>query len=623
MYFKKLELTGFKSFAEKTTLEFPAGVTAIVGPNGCGKSNIADSIRWVLGEQSVKSLRGSDMQDVIFNGSSVKEPLNFAEVSLTLSNTSKILPIEYDEVVISRRLYRSGESEYLLNQNTVRLKDIHELLLGTGVGLDSYAIVEQGKMDVILNARPEDRRVIFEEAAGITKYKSKKKEALRKIEQTDENLLRVNDILQEVKRQIGSLERQAKKAENYKKEFEKLKNLELWSASKEFFMFQNQKQSKEDSRRAVQEEEARCVAEAQSAEERTRVKRESFQQIEEALKKHDLEEMSVSADVRKNQDRILLNRERVGELSAKKENLIRQIEASRRRIQTLGTELDTLLEQSDSFGNEETQKDSVLAGLQAAFTAVEDEIRLLQGEQASKEGRSREIQRELSRFQTAIAQGQTQSSGLAHRRKKLLQDQEALLKEIRQAEDALQGSLFDGLPKTSEVHLSAGFESRIRQFKDKLIAILRRLASSSRGVLNPDEETELDGEIKVFADEISAIKVKTSDSQVLHGHWAESKKKAEEKIALIEAESRALLEEENRLEESAKKNEAEIHLLGEEERASAAATQSLEEQIRACLAQKEHRLVGLTESRLKYSQSAERRERFEKDKERLLESKIS
>ena len=244
MHFKKLELIGFKSFAEKTAIEFPAGVTAIVGPNGCGKSNIADAIRWVLGEQSVKSLRGSDMQDVIFNGSSVKEPLNFAEVSLTLSNESRILSIEYDEVMISRRLYRSGESEYLLNQNAVRLKDIQELLMGTGIGTDSYAIIEQGRMDVILNSKPEDRRAIFEEAAGITKYKSKKKEALRKLEQTDANLLRINDILQEVKRQIGSIERQAKRAESYKKEFDKLKKLELWAASREFLVFESDKKNK-------------------------------------------------------------------------------------------------------------------------------------------------------------------------------------------------------------------------------------------------------------------------------------------------------------------------------------------------------------------------------------------
>ena len=174
MYFKKLEIIGFKSFAEKTLIQFEAGVTAIVGPNGCGKSNVSDAIRWVLGEQSAKSLRGSNMEDIIFNGSAAQEPLNFAEVSLTLSNEAKIFAIDYDEITITRRLYRSGESEYLLNKNTVRLRDIHELLLGTGIGTESYSVIEQGKMDVILNSKPEDRRVIFEEAAGITKFKSKK-----------------------------------------------------------------------------------------------------------------------------------------------------------------------------------------------------------------------------------------------------------------------------------------------------------------------------------------------------------------------------------------------------------------------------------------------------------------
>ena len=179
MYFKKLELVGFKSFAQKTTIEFESGVTAIVGPNGCGKSNISDAIRWVIGEQSAKSLRGASMEDVIFNGSAEQEPLNFAEVSLVLDNSSRLLPIDYEEVTITRRLFRSGESEYVLNKNSVRLKDIHDMLLGTGIGTESYSVIEQGKMDIVLNSKPEDRRAIFEEAAGITKYKSKKKEALR------------------------------------------------------------------------------------------------------------------------------------------------------------------------------------------------------------------------------------------------------------------------------------------------------------------------------------------------------------------------------------------------------------------------------------------------------------
>ncbi|HOD12759.1 MAG TPA: AAA family ATPase [Candidatus Omnitrophota bacterium] len=256
MYLKRVEIFGFKSFADKTVLNFEPGITAVVGPNGCGKSNVFDAIRWVLGEQSMKELRGSNKEDVIFSGTNQRQPLNFAEVSLTFSNENKIFPIEYDEVTVSRRLFRSGESEYLLNKTPVRLKDILELLMGTGVGAEAYSLVQQGKVDLVVSARPDDRRLIFDEAAGITKYKAKKREALNKLEDVENNLLRSNDIITEVKRQIASIERQAKKAQKYKEEHERLKVLEFFAAQKHITNFNQERQDLENSLQSYQKEES-------------------------------------------------------------------------------------------------------------------------------------------------------------------------------------------------------------------------------------------------------------------------------------------------------------------------------------------------------------------------------
>src|SRR6186713_1797153 len=215
MYLKSLEILGFKSFAPKTVLEFHRGVTCVVGPNGCGKSNVLDAVLWVLGEQSAKALRGAEMSDVIFSGTDSRQPLGMAEVSMMFSECEEALGLDWHEVKITRRVFREGGSEYLLNGTPCRLKDIHNLFMDTGIGRSAYSIMEQGKIDLILSSRPEDRRAIFEEAAGITKYKAQKKEALRKLEYTEANLVRITDIIKEVKRQIGSLQRQAGKARRY------------------------------------------------------------------------------------------------------------------------------------------------------------------------------------------------------------------------------------------------------------------------------------------------------------------------------------------------------------------------------------------------------------------------
>lgn len=227
MYLKGIELTGFKSFADKTRLSFEPGVTSVVGPNGSGKSNISDAIRWVMGEMSAKSLRGSSMQDVIFAGTQARKPLGFAQVSLTLDNSDHAMDIEYDEVTIARRVYRSGEGEYYINGAACRLKDIHELFMDTGLGREGYSIIGQGKVNEIISGKADDRRYIFDEAAGISKFRHRKEEAERKLLQTEDNLVRINDIVSELSSQLEPLLRQSQKAKKYLDLREEMKKLEI------------------------------------------------------------------------------------------------------------------------------------------------------------------------------------------------------------------------------------------------------------------------------------------------------------------------------------------------------------------------------------------------------------
>ncbi|MBR6476869.1 MAG: AAA family ATPase, partial [Lachnospiraceae bacterium] len=217
MYLKSIEVQGFKSFANKINFQFHNGITGIVGPNGSGKSNVADAVRWVLGEQRIKQLRGASMQDVIFSGTELRKPLSYAYVAITLDNSDHQLAIDYDEVTVARRLYRSGESEYLLNGTACRLKDVNELFYDTGIGKEGYSIIGQGQIDKILSGKPEERRELFDEAAGIVKFKRRKSAAIMKMESEKQNLVRVSDILSELEKQIGPLEKQSETAKTYLK----------------------------------------------------------------------------------------------------------------------------------------------------------------------------------------------------------------------------------------------------------------------------------------------------------------------------------------------------------------------------------------------------------------------
>src|ERR1043165_9260369 len=267
MYLKSLEMVGFKSFAE-ARIEFPNGVTAIVGPNGSGKSNVVDAILWVLGEQSTKTLRSEKMEDVIFNGTELRKPLGMAEVSLVISGLDQVkvqgLPSqlsEYQDLMITRRLYRNGESEYLINKTQCRLKDIRSILLDTRAGTKGHTVIAQGQIDQILNASPQDRRELIEETAGIIRYKKQKAETLRKLESTQQNLLRVRDIIAEVKKQLNALERQARQARSYQVLHQEAKSLEIQLLANEYHVLRTTLKEVESTLQALGDQESEQSAE--------------------------------------------------------------------------------------------------------------------------------------------------------------------------------------------------------------------------------------------------------------------------------------------------------------------------------------------------------------------------
>lgn len=342
MYFKRLEIVGFKSFMNKTKLKFEPGVTAVVGPNGCGKSNIVDAIKWVLGEQSVKSMRSSAMMDVIFNGTEKHAPVNMAEVSLTLSNEDRSLPVDYDEVTITRRLFRSGESEYLLNKTLVRLQDIRNVLLGTGIGTSLYSIVEQGRMDMVISSKPEERRYIFEEASGITKFKVQKREAMFKLERTQENILRINDIIREIERQINSIERQARKAERYKARFEELKDLDVKLSYKRYSELGSDDSVLVGEQEALRSSIAELTSSLEEASEGLEALREEFGAIMEEIQVSQGDVMRLSSEIDKSNHVIEMNRERIQELQKYVERLDWEIEEATGRRDTMNVRLEDL-----------------------------------------------------------------------------------------------------------------------------------------------------------------------------------------------------------------------------------------------------------------------------------------
>lgn len=335
LFFKSLELHGFKTFANKTTINLFPGITIVVGPNGCGKSNVFDAIRWALGEQSAKSMRGTRMGDVIFNGSSSLKATGMARVDLIMNNRDRILPVDFDEVSITRRLFRTGESEYLLNKSNCRLKDIHNLLLDTGLGTDSYSIMEQGKVDQIINSKPIERRAIFDEAAGISKYKVKKDEALHKLTRTDDDLLRLSDIIAEVKRQAGSLKRQASKAERYKRLSAELRALEMELLVQRYFSFKESTATTATLYEDLSEKVRSLREELTHVDEAQLENRSVAEDLQKSLDETQALHFSVNSDVQQTQGRVALLEQRISTHQERRDALNQQIHEFEQQSQNL------------------------------------------------------------------------------------------------------------------------------------------------------------------------------------------------------------------------------------------------------------------------------------------------
>ena len=381
MYLKRLELQGFKSFADKTVLEFMPGITAVIGPNGSGKSNISDSIRWILGEQSMKSLRGSKSLDVIFSGTQNRKSLGFAEGSLVFDNTDGSLPIEYTEVTITRKLYRSGETGYYINKVPCRLKDVLELFMDTGIGKDGYSIIGQGKIDEILSNKSEDRRNIFEEAAGIVKYRTRKQESEKKLERTKLNLLRINDILSEIESNIEPLKISAEKAKKYLNLREELKNIEIG-----LFIY-NIGKYKEELEKIVKDEDifkSQCDEEETKMERVKALKEELKSQIDEITSK--IEEMSnIGFESQKeiemlNSD-ISVAKTRIENNDENTKRYEKEIEESKQKLEDLKEEMeqkkqkkDNLKENKEKFQKELEEKEEELRKITEKLSSKELEI---------------------------------------------------------------------------------------------------------------------------------------------------------------------------------------------------------------------------------------------------------
>jgi chromosome segregation protein len=472
MYLKNLTMLGFKSFADKTSLNFLPGVTAIVGPNGCGKSNVADAVRWVLGEQSAKALRGDEMADVIFNGTDRRKPMGLAEVSLTIGGVDQAqlkaagVELLYDEVTITRRVFRDGTSEYFLNKTPCRLKDIQQLFMGTGVGRSSYSIMAQGNITQLLSSKPEDRRAVFEEAAGISKYKAQRREALRKLEQTEQNLVRIADLLREVKRQLGSLHRQAGRARRQRDLLLEVQRLDTQLARHQFDVLQSEIGQRLEQLQRVDGQMQQAAAEIDATERELNRLRAQMLELEHQISQAQQHRLELKNQTDQHQSRIQFNHQRLRELGAQQAQAQADIAQAQERRRSA-----------------EAQRDALAQQLAQATATLEQHRRNLEARRQAV----RQLDEALHQTQEAIRAAQAEAFDAAQRLA-ALRNQIAALDLQKQANAARHEKL--SLEKIQLEQERAGLQAQLAEFAAQLQAETQQVQSAREALAQQYQRLE-------------------------------------------------------------------------------------------------------------------------------------
>ena len=505
MYLKQLDIIGFKSFADRTRLTFEPGMIAIVGPNGCGKSNVSDAIRWVLGEQRPTAIRCSKLVDVVFNGTDTRKPLGMAEVSITFADCEKELGTEYHEVTVTRRVYRSGEGEYYLNKVRCGLKDIKRLFMGTGIGTSSYSVMAQGQIDAILSSKPEDRRAVFEEAAGITKFKADRKEALRKIDQTEQNLLREADVLREMKRQIGSLQRQVGKANRYKELRDELRGLDIFLCKGKLQYFNLALEGNAEKQRETEQRILDLTQEVNAAESGTQQVHADMHALEERLGTLATEAAAADGAYSRAREVIGVNEQRIAEYRAWRDRDGREINLTRQQLEEIGMQTESLQQKTALLEDGLASAREALEDAEATFGESSAKIDALR--QSLQQGRVESVacDRHAAEVRDEIARLENQAREVILKRERL-SSEEAHLKE---SDVEAQKNLSDVQARLAAAKSAEAESSELARSAADALAALREEIAEARDHLGEMQTAaaEKGAQLEMLKDESAAKSV--------------------------------------------------------------------------------------------------------------------